>query len=87
MRHAVVLEGTPAAVRILDAGEPAAGAHRRVQTLGAAQLLMTGQHAVHDLTGIENHGLAARFAKVTRERTVGSLQGELPVDDASGTIE
>ena len=87
VRHAVVLEGTPAAVRILDASEPAAGAHCRVQTLGAAQLLVTGQHAVHDLTGIEHYGLAAGLPEVAGECTVGALERKLPVENAPRSIE
>ena len=52
-----------------------------------SKLQVTGQHAMHDLTGIEHHGLAARLAEVPGKCTVGTLQGEFPVDDAPGTIE
>ena len=50
----------PTRLSALDTREPAAGPHCRVQTFGAVQLQIAGEHAMHDLTRIENHGQPAR---------------------------
>src|SRR5712691_4508882 len=86
MRHAVVLELSPAAIRVLHLRQPVPCSDRRIQTLRAMQLQEARQHPVHDLTSIENHRLAARLAEMAGKGAVGSLNRKLPVDDALSTI-
>ena len=41
---------------------------------------------MHDLTGIEDHRAAARFAEVAGECAIILLYGEFPIDHAPGTF-
>ncbi len=58
-----------------------AGAHGGLQALGPPELRVAGQHAMHDLTRIEDDRLAAGFAEMAREAAVRMLDRELPVHD------
>src|SRR5262249_5804541 len=82
VRHAVVLVLPPATVGVLMAHEPVAALQRSVEALAAPELRVPRDHAVDDLTLVEDDRLASRLAEMSRERPVVLLDRQLPVADS-----
>jgi hypothetical protein len=82
MRYVVMLAAPPAAVGILLLGEPDAGSHRRREAFGSTKPQVSSQEPMDDLTGIEDDGLAAGLAVMSRKGAIRILDGEFPIDHA-----
>ena len=57
------------------------GTYGRLKTLAAIELQVPGEHAVHDLAGIEDDRMAATLPEMSGEGAIGLLNRQFPVDD------
>jgi hypothetical protein len=68
------LAAPPTTIGILLFDEPEAGAHRCHEAFRSTKPQMSGQQPVDDLAGVEDDGLAARLAVMSRKGAIRVLE-------------